>query len=133
MFHQRAESLQLNGPDAARRFFAGLVAESDLKREHVWVAHVDEDARCIHLMRHDGRNASADLPIRQIIFDAAVHGSTGLVLAHNHPTGDPTPSAEDCSLTRRLALLGEAMEVSLIDHLIFGGSECRSMRAMGLL
>ena len=133
MFHQRAESLRLNGPFSAGRFFAGLLAESDSKREHFWVAHVDDQARCIHLSRHDGHSSGAEVPVRQIVSDAAVHGSAGLVLAHNHPSGDPTPSAGDCALTRRLALLGEAMDVALIDHLVLGGGQCRSMRAMGLL
>lgn len=133
MLHQRAESLRLNGIGAAQRFFAGLLAESDPGREHLWIAHVDQDARCLHLARHDGDEAGADLPLRQIIFDAAIHGSAGLVLAHNHPSGDPTPSARDCALTRRLAMLGDAMEVSLLDHLILAGGKVRSMREMGLL
>ena len=133
MFHQRAESLRLGGLEAARRFFAGLLAESAPDREHLWVAHVDDDARCIHLSRHDGSRAGADVPLRQILLDAAAHGSSGLVLAHNHPSGDPTPSATDTALTRRLALLGEAIDVALLDHLVLAGGQCRSMRAMGLL
>ncbi len=133
MFHQRAESLRLNGLDTAQRLFAGLLAESDLEREHLWVAHVDDQARCIHLSRHDGHEAGADVPLRQIVNDAAFHGSAGLVLAHNHPSGDPTPSTGDRAVTRRLALLGEAMDVALLDHIVLAGGQCRSMRAMGLL
>ena len=45
MFHQRAESLRLNGLEPARRFFAGLLAECDPRREHLWVAHVDEQKK----------------------------------------------------------------------------------------
>jgi hypothetical protein len=54
MFHQRAESLRLNGLEPARRFFFGLLSECDLLREHLWVAHVDDHARCVHLTRFDG-------------------------------------------------------------------------------
>lgn len=133
MFHQRAESLRLNGLRAAQRFFAGLLAETDDRKEYLWVAHVDDGARCIHLSRHDGHEGGADVPLRQMIFDAAVHGSSGLVLAHNHPSGDPTPSAADQALTRRVALLGEAMGVAVLDHIVLAGNECRSMREMGLL
>jgi DNA repair protein RadC len=134
MFHQRAESpLHLNGLDQARRFFAGCLAEADPSKEHLWVAHVDDDARCLHLTRHDGHADGADLPIRDIIADAARHGSTGLILAHNHPSGDPSPSATDQRITRRLALVGEAMDVAILDHLVMAGAECRSMRQMGLL
>lgn len=134
MFHQRAESpLRLNGLEAARRFFAGCLAECDPTREHLWVAHVDAEARCLHLTRHDGCDSAATLPLRQVIADAARHGSAGLILAHNHPSGDPTPSAADRALTKRLALVAEAMDVAVVDHLVIAADRCRSMRAMGLL
>ena len=134
MFQQRAESpLRLNGLEQAHRFFAGCLAEADPGQEHLWVAHVDDDSRCVHLSRHDGQADGADLPIREIVADAARHGSKGLILAHNHPSGDASPSATDKRITRRLALVGEAMDVAIIDHLVMAGSECRSMRQMGLL
>jgi DNA repair protein RadC len=134
MFHQRAESpLRLDGLDSARRFFADCLAETDPRTEHLWVAHVDDQARCIHLTRHDGNDGGASLPLRQVLADAAVHGSAGLILAHNHPSGDPTPSASDRHVTRRLALAGEAMDIALLDHLVMAGKQCRSMREMGLL
>jgi DNA repair protein RadC len=87
----------------------------------------------LHLTRHDGNADGAELPIRKIIADAARHGSRGLILAHNHPSGDPTPSATDKRITRRLAIVGEAMDVAILDHIVMAGSECRSMRQMGLL
>ena len=134
MFHQRAESpLHLNGLEQARRFFAGCLAGSDPSLEHLWVAHVDDQARCLHLSRHEGGTDSADLPVREIVADAVRHGSKGLILAHNHPSGDASPSASDKSLTRRLALVGEAMDVTILDHLVIAGEDCRSMRQMGLL
>ena len=134
MFHQRAESpLLLKGLDQAHRFFAGCLAEADPNTEHLWVAHVDDDSCCLHLARHDGHADGADLPIGEIIADAARHGTKGLILAHNHPSGDPTPSATDQRVTRRLALVGEAMDVAILDHIVLAGSECRSMRQMGLL
>ena len=134
MLQQRAESpLRLTGLEQARRFFAGCLAETDSAQEHLWVAHVDDEARCVHLTRHDGDVDGAELPIREIIADAARHGSRGLILAHNHPSGDPTPSATDKRMTRRLAIVGEAMDVAILDHIVMAGSECRSMRQMGLL
>ena len=134
MLHQRAESpLRLNGLEQARRFFVDCLAETDVRREHLWVAHVDDEARCLHVSRYDGHADGADLPIREIVTDAARHGTTGLILAHNHPSGNPTPSATDQRITRRLAIVGEAIDVTILDHLVIAGSECRSMRQMGLL
>lgn len=102
-------------------------------REHLWVAHLDDQARCIHLSRHDGDGGGSTLPMREVIAAAALLGSAGIVLAHNHPSGDTTPSAADRVLTRRLALVGEAMDVAILDHLILADNDCTSMRSMGLL
>ncbi len=134
MRYQRAElPLKLDGLAAARRFFAGCVANSDPARESLWVAHLDDKARCLHLSRHPGDACGADFPLKEIIGDAATHGSAGIVLAHNHPSGDAKPSDSDCRATRRLASAAEALDCAIFDHLIFGGESCSSFRKLGLL
>jgi len=135
MRYQRAESpALLDGFDAARRFFASCFAPEDRSHEKLWVAHLDEGARCIHLERYKGDEWSADVPIRSIISDAARLGSAGIVLAHNHPSGDSSPSQADCRATRALAMAGEPIDLIIVDHLIYAkGADCRSMRRMGLL
>jgi DNA repair protein RadC len=134
MRHQRAElPLKLDGLAAARQFFAGCMADADLATENLWVAHVDEGSRCIHLSRHPGDQTGTEFPLRQIITDAARHGSAGLVLAHNHPSGDARPSDSDCRATRRLASAAEALDCAVLDHLVFAGSECTSFRRLGYL
>ena len=134
MRYQRAElPLKLDGLEAARGFFAGCFANADPDVENLWVAHVDEQARCVHLTRHGGDAASTPFPLRSIIADAAAHKSAGLLLAHNHPSGDPAPSAQDCAATRRLASAAEALDCVIVDHLVFAGGQCTSLRRMGLL
>jgi DNA repair protein RadC len=134
MRYQRAElPLKLNGLAAARDFFAGCLAEEDPRRESLWVAHIDEQARCLHVSCHDGDETGAAFPIRDIILDAAEHGSAGIVLAHNHPSGDPRPSDSDCRATRRLATAAEAIDCAVLDHLVFAGNECTSLRRLGYL
>jgi len=74
------------------------------------------------------------LPVRTIIADAARMGSSGVVLAHNHPSGDARPSKADCRATWALAQAGKPFDLIILDHLIFArGEECSSMRRMGLL
>ena len=134
MRYQRAElPLKLDGVAAARSFFAGCIADSDSSRENLWVAHVDGEARCLHVSRHGGDPMSAEFPLRAIITDAAVHGSAGIVLAHNHPSGDARPSESDCRATRRLAVAAEALDCAVLDHLVFAGSDCTSLRQLGYL
>ncbi|HVL79687.1 MAG TPA: JAB domain-containing protein [Sphingomicrobium sp.] len=131
---QRAElPLKLDGLASARDFFAGCFADADPGREQLWVAHVDDQARCLHLSRHVGDETGAPFPLREIIADAAAHGSAGIVLAHNHPSGDSTPSESDCRATRRLAAAAEALDCTILDHLVFGGGDCTSLRRLGYL
>jgi DNA repair protein RadC len=123
----------LNGQEAARRFFSASFHAGNDPRERLWVAHVDTSARCLHVECYEGQLESVELPVRDIIIDAARLGSAGIVLAHNHPGGDTTPSRADFNAMRRLARAGEAIDLTILDHLIFAGDRCSSMRRMGLL
>jgi DNA repair protein RadC len=134
MRYQRAElPLKLDGLRAAREFFAGCLADGNPLQETLWVAHVDDAARCLHLSRYPGDESGAEFPLRAIIADATEHRSAGIVLAHNHPSGDARPSDLDYRATRRLATAVEALDCTILDHLVFGGAQCTSMRASGLL
>ena len=134
MRYQRAElPLKLDGLAAARRFFAGCLAEEDSSRESLWIAHVDDRSRCLHVSCHRGDHSEAAVPVREIIVTAARLESSGIVMAHNHPSGDPRPSDSDCRLTRRLATAAEAIDCTVLDHLIFAGTECTSLRQLGYL
>lgn len=131
---RRAElPLRIDGLAAARTFFAGCLAECDPARESLWVAHLDDEARCLHLSHHAGGRRSAELPIRTILADAMHHGSAAILLAHNHPSGDCRPSDNDRRATKRLACAADAIDCALVDHLVFGGGNCTSFRAVGLL
>lgn len=135
MRYQRVESpALLNGHQAAREFFASCFAGQAETRERLLVAHIDSRAQCIHLSQHDGDPSSVALPVRSIIADAARLGSSGVVLAHNHPSGDAMPSKANCRATRALAQAGEPRNLIILDHLIFApGDRCHSMRRKGLL
>jgi DNA repair protein RadC len=58
---------------------------------------------------------------RAILREGLIHGACGVVVFHTHPSGDPSPSAEDLAFTRRLAEAGELVGIRLVDHLILGG------------
>lgn len=134
MRYQRAElPLKLDGLASAREFFAGCFAEYDVHHESLWVAHVDEQARCLHISCHEGDESGMRFPLRSIIVDAARHRSAGIILAHNHPSGDARPSDSDCRSTRRLASAAEALDCAVLDHLVFAGAECTSLRRLGYL
>ena len=134
MRYQGAElPVKLDSLEAARTFFESCFGRSDPSQEILWVAHLDEEARCLHVSHHTGDETGAAFPIREIIADAAVHCSAGIVLAHNHPSGDARPSESDCRATRRLATAAQALNCSVLDHLVFAGKECSSLRQLGYL
>ena len=134
MRFQRVESpALLNGHEAARRFFASCFDTDGPSRELLLIAHVDRATRCLQVEQYEGEPASVELPVRAIVTDALRLGSAGVVVAHNHPSGDSRPSDADYRATRKLALAGEAIDLAILDHLIFAGRDCSSMRRMGLL
>ena len=85
-------------------------------------------------MRHvvGGRDQVA-ISIRTVAVDALAFGATGVVFAHNHPSGDATPSARDVAFTRALAAGLRTLEVVLLDHLVIAGDRVTSLRALDVV
>lgn len=105
----------------------------DAAGERLAVAHLDGQGRVLSVTVREGCTDAVDLPLRDILLDGMLIGARGIVVAHNHPSGDSAPSQADAHVTRRLRELSEALGIRLYDHLIFAGSSCSSMRALGLL
>jgi DNA repair protein RadC len=70
---------------------------------------------------------------REVFQEAVVARAAALILFHNHPSGDPEPSAEDIALTRRLASAGTLMGIEILDHLVLGAGRFVSLKERGLL
>jgi DNA repair protein RadC len=70
---------------------------------------------------------------RDVFREAALGGSAALVLFHNHPSGDPTPSQEDLAITRRMVAAGQVMGIDVLDHVILADDRYVSLRETGRL
>ncbi|MCS6774906.1 MAG: DNA repair protein RadC [Chloroherpetonaceae bacterium] len=70
---------------------------------------------------------------REVFRDAVVASAASLIVAHNHPSGDPTPSPEDKRITLRLAECGRLLGIELLDHIILGHNRFVSLKERGLL
>jgi DNA repair protein RadC len=109
-------------------FYAALV------REAIVVIHLDDERNILAMtIERPGGSEEVELPIRTILEKALRLGATGIIVSHNHPSGDPRPSAADESATRALAAAAVGVGIRLHDHLVFGGGDCRSFRNLGLL
>jgi DNA repair protein RadC len=71
--------------------------------------------------------------VREVIKRALELGASAFILVHNHPSGSPEPSRQDIAITRDIAEAAAKLGIALHDHIIIGGSDHRSFRAMGLL
>lgn len=88
---------------------------------------------CGYAVHADGRQASIRARYRRLFEHAFEVQARGLLLVHNHPSGNPRPSERDVLETRRLGAVAHAMDLEFYDHLIIGGRLALSMRKAGLM
>ncbi|WP_380874423.1 UPF0758 protein [Sphingomonas sp. DBB INV C78] len=81
----------------------------------------------------EGSIDQAAVYVREIIRRAIDLGSVALILVHNHPSGDPTPSRQDIALTREIVAAGKPLGITVHDHVVIAGEGHASLRAMGLM
>ena len=112
-----------------------LLAEDkiDQDKEHFWVFHLDNRNRIklIDLVSLGILNSSIVHP-RETFRRAVIEGSAQIIIAHNHPSGEATPSEDDLTVTKRLVKAGEILGIELIDHLIITLAGFTSMKEKAL-
>jgi len=81
----------------------------------------------------EGTLESIPVHPREIVENAIQHNTAGVIFAHNHPSGDPTPSKSDKQFTRDLVFIGNIIEVKVLDHIIIGGNIYFSFADEGLI
>lgn len=106
----------------------------DKQKEHVVALLLDNRHRLIRLSPIAIGSLSASLVHpRELFKDAIAASAAALIVAHNHPSGDPQPSAHDVELTERLMEAGRLLGIEVLDHLILGRDGVVSLRAAGVL
>lgn len=104
--------------------------------EHFGILMLDVRCRVIGTLEISSGCATSTLVHpREVFGPAVVHKAVALVLYHNHPSGDPEPSAEDEDLTRRLREAGKLLGIDVVDHVIVGSNNQRfvSLKERGRL
>ncbi|MEA2552589.1 MAG: repair protein RadC [Fimbriimonadaceae bacterium] len=104
------------------------------KREHFYAILLDSAS---HVMRkaliHIGTLTMSIVGPREVYREAVRDGASSIIVAHNHPSGDPTPSPEDIEITKHLVQAGKLMDIPVLDHVIIGHRDYRSLNEMGLM
>jgi DNA repair protein RadC len=128
------EQCVLDSPTALADFWRTRLAGLD--HEIFEVAHLDSSLRLlrdgVQTLQHGTVNRATVYP-RMVVEAALKLGASALVVAHNHPAGDPTPSQADLDITRALSLACAALDIRLMEHLVVGRDGVFSMRAADLL
>ncbi len=121
----------IRGPDDVLAQVRGLARA---RREHfvVLLLNARHELQCRETVSIGSLNASIVHP-REVFLPAILHSAASVVLVHNHPSGDPEPSEEDLSITRRLVEVGELVGIGVLDHVIVASRGSVSFRTRQLL
>ena len=131
LVEEKSDGFTVRSPgDAAQLLMSEM---PHLEQEHFVVLFLDTRNQMI------GRETLyvGNLNVTHIRVSEAFRGATrcnaaAIIDAHNHPTGDPSPSPQDVEVTRQLAQAGDLLDIELLDHLVIGKSRFVSMRERGL-
>lgn len=128
----RPPVLRVREPEDVVRVFAGRLR--DLQVEEFHLLALDSQSQVLRevLVTRGLLNSSLVHP-REVFRAAIAEAAAGIIVVHNHPSGDPTPSAEDRAVTQQLAAAGRLLDLPLYDHVIIAGDRFTSFATAGLL
>lgn len=126
------EGLVFNSPDLVAKYFMESLRHRDT--ECVILVCLDTKGRMIAEKKiSDGSVRMSLISPREIFLEALQARAVNILLVHNHPSGDPTPSKSDRELTRNVSKLGDMMDILLLDHIIIGDNRYTSLKELGYL
>ncbi len=115
----KGEARTISDHESAYALFLPLVGGE--KQEHFCAAYLDSKNNVLTTETvHIGTANMSVVGPREVYRHAVRENATALIVAHNHPSGDPSPSPEDIAVTRRLAEVGKLLDIPLLDHIIVG-------------
>ena len=106
---------------------------SALEQEHLRVILLDRRNRVIETVEiYKGSVNSSQVRVGEIFKEAIRKNASALIVIHNHPSGDPTPSPDDVAVTRAIVQAGKLMDVDVLDHMVIGQGKWVSLKERGL-
>jgi len=128
----RPPVLRVREPEDVVRLLSGRLR--DLQVEEFHLLALDSQSQVLRevLVTRGLLNSSLVHP-REVFRAAIAEAAAGIIVVHNHPSGDPTPSAEDRAVTQQLAAAGRLLDLPLYDHVIIAGDRFVSFATSGLL
>jgi DNA repair protein RadC len=104
-----------------------------LEREELWVVLLNTKNRVVGVRPvYKGSLNTSMIRVGEVFRDAVKETCASIIVVHNHPSGDPTPSPEDVKVTRELVAAGKLLDVEVLDHLVIGHTRFVSLRQLKL-
>jgi len=123
---------RIRTPADVYRIFAGRLRGLAVEEFHVLALGTQSQVLADRLVTRGILNSSLVHP-REVFRVAIVEAAAGMIVVHNHPSGDPSPSADDRAVTRQLVEAGRILDMPVYDHVIIGGDRYVSFAEAGLL
>lgn len=123
---------RIEAPKDAVELGKRFLEESDREQLLVCCLDVKNQPTALNVVSVGNLNTSVVHP-REVFKPAILSNSASIILFHNHPSGDPTPSNEDKLITERLRESGEILGIKLIDHIIIGDNSYYSLKEKGII
>ena len=129
---QSAKIQMITGPEDVARY--AMPHYRFEQKEHFAVLLLNTKNHVISMPEVSVGSLSASVVHPREVFRAAIdHAAAAMILLHNHPSGDPTPSREDIAVTERLVKAGKIMDIPVLDHVVLGRDRFISLKEKGLL
>lgn len=127
--HAPSARLQIRGPEDAAAFLLPRFGSRGVEQFGILLLDAKHRVMRTAVLSVGTLNSSIVEP-REVFREAAIGGATAIVIFHNHPSGDPTPSPEDVTLTRRLVAAGALIGIDVVDHLVLGDARYVSIKGV---
>ncbi len=104
-----------------------------LAQEHVWVLLLDTRNRLLKTEKlYQGSVNTSQIRVGEVFREAVKVNAAAVIVAHNHPSGDPSPSPDDVAVTRAIVEAGKLLDIDVLDHLVIGQGRFVSLKERGL-
>ena len=104
-----------------------------LEQEELWVINLDTRNRVLEISRlYKGSLNSSQVRVGELFKQAIRLNAANIIVLHNHPSGDPTPSPDDVTVTRQIIQAGKLLDIDTLDHIVIGHDRFVSLKDRGL-
>jgi DNA repair protein RadC len=126
-----AERPSINSPADAAELVKPFIGVLD--HEELWVIVLDRRNKIMQFVKlYQGSVSASQVRVGEVFRQAIIEQASAIIIAHNHPSGDPTPSPDDVAVTRAIVQAGKLLDIEVLDHIVVSQDRFISLKERGL-